>query len=145
MTIFVTGGTGKTSSRLAALLDSTETSYLVASRRGPSASSTHPVVAFDFTQPSTYSAPFEWAKENGSSAISAVYLVAPGAQEASDHMNAFMDYALKEHGVKRFVMCTGSLAQPGGPIFGGTWNRFLELEKSDGVGWCVLKPVWFFG
>jgi uncharacterized protein YbjT (DUF2867 family) len=56
-------------------------------------------------------------------------------------MIAFVDLAIK-HGVKRFVMLTGSEASRGGGVgSGGTWQHL----EDTGVEYCVLRATWFMG
>ncbi|KAI5203000.1 hypothetical protein E4T38_05290 [Aureobasidium subglaciale] len=92
MTILLTGGTGKTTLRLAALLQHANIPFLSTSRRGPSASS-FPTVKFDWDDSITWSATFIH------SIISAVYLTSGELSDPSSEINKFIDFA-KEKGVK---------------------------------------------
>lgn len=56
-------------------------------------------------------------------------------------MNTFVDYAIQEHGVKRFVLMGGTSSEPGGQHVGKVWSHLLER----GVDYCVLRPTWFMG
>ncbi|KAL9057990.1 MAG: hypothetical protein Q9162_001982 [Coniocarpon cinnabarinum] len=139
MTILLTGGTGKTSLQLAPLLTQASKPFLLTSRRGPAsfpADLQAHAVTFDFTDESTYENPFKAAKEP----ITAVYLVAPEVADPSPPEIAFINFAV-ERGVKRFVQLGGGTAVPGGPFFGGAWQRMLDL----GFQSTVLKATWFNG
>jgi festuclavine dehydrogenase len=135
MTILLTGGTGKTSLRLASLFDSASIPILLTSRRGPLASSTHPTVQFDWNIPSTWSNPFSTASD-----ISAVYLLSGELSNPAPILNAFIDFAI-EKGVRRFVLCSGSSCEYGGPFHGKIWQKLDEAK----VEWAVLRPSWFMG
>ncbi|THC99501.1 hypothetical protein EYZ11_001050 [Aspergillus tanneri] len=54
-------------------------------------------------------------------------------------MNEFVAYARHEHEVGRFVLVSGTSAQPGKPGMGMVWKNFLQT----GVDFCVLRPSWF--
>ncbi|GME28178.1 putative ergot alkaloid biosynthetic protein a protein [Neofusicoccum parvum] len=139
MAIFLTGGTGKTSIRIAGLLQDAKIPFLLGSRRGASAAPSGMVaVKFDWLDDSTFKNPFEHKLPSGE-AIKAVYLVAPEVDDPAPSMNAFIDYATKEHGVKRFVLMAGSSAEPGGWHVGKVWSHLLDI----GVEYAVLKPSWF--
>jgi festuclavine dehydrogenase len=135
MTILLTGGTGKTSLRLASLLHSSSTPVLLTSRRGPSASSTYPTVRFNWNDSTTWSNPFSAASD-----ISAVYLLSGELSDPAPILNAFIDFAM-ERGVKRFVLCSGSSCEYGGPFHGKIWQKLDE----SGVEYAVLRPSWFMG
>lgn len=152
MAILLTGGTGKTSLRIASLLQNAKIPFLLASRRGPAAAPEGmPAVVFDWLDASTYQAPFEYELTASGSAsgeqkknkekITAVYLVAPPAADPVSAMNAFVDHAIKEHGVKRFVLLGGSSTEKGSYHVGKVWEHLDEA----GVGICVLRPTWFMG
>ncbi|KAI4765059.1 NAD(P)-binding protein [Aureobasidium sp. EXF-3400] len=133
MTILLTGGTGKTSLRLASLLHSSSIPVLLTSRRGPSASSTYPTVRFDWNDSTTWSNPFSAASD-----ISAVYLLSGELSDPAPILNAFIDLTMSK-GVKRFVLCSGSSCEYGGPFHGKIWQKLDE----SGVEWAVLRPSWF--
>ena len=141
MAILLTGGTGKTSVRVARLLQEASISFLLASRRGEDAApSGMPATKFDWLDSSTWRKPFEHKFPNGES-IFAVYLVAPVVDDPETSMNAFINYAIKEHNVKRFVLVAGTSAQPGKFGVGKVWQHFLDI----GIDYCVLRPTWFMG
>ena len=61
-------------------------------------------------------------------------------------MNAFVDYAVKEHGVKRFVLIGGSSTELNGPNIGKVWQHFpdLNVESTARRGsMSVLHPERF--
>lgn len=141
MAVFLTGGTGKTSIRIAPLLQDANIPFVLGSRRGASAApSGTDAVKFDWLDDSTFPNPFEHKFPTGKT-ISAVYLIAPEVEEPAPSMNAFVDYAIKEHGVKRFVLLGGTSAKPGGRHVGKVWQHLLDI----GVDYAVLNPSWFMG
>lgn len=141
MAILLTGGTGKTAIRTARLLQDAKIPFLLASRRGEAAApSGMPATKFDWLDSSTFANPFEQKFPDGDT-ISAVYLVAPSVADPSTSMNAFVDYAVKKHGVKRFVLLGGSNTEVGGHHVGKVWQHLLEID----LGCCVLMPTWFMG
>ena len=141
MAILLTGGTGKTSVALARLLQDAKIPFVLASRRGQAAApSGMPAVSFDWLDETTFEKPFE-QKFPGGESISAVYLIAPSVPEPHISMNAFVDYAIKEHGVKRFVVLGGSTVEIGGMHVGKVWEHLIESK----VEYCMLRPTWFMG
>ena len=95
---------------------------------------------FDWFDSSTFANPFQHSFPNGER-ISAVYLIAPQSADPASVMNAFIDYAVKEHGVRRFVLVGGTHIKPSSNHVGKVWEHLLEL----GVEFCVLRPTWFMG
>lgn len=141
MAILLTGGTGKTSMRLSRLLQDASIPFLLASRRGEDAAPAGmPATKFDWLDSSTWGKPFEHKFPNGES-ISAAYIMAPIVDDPETSMNAFINYAIKEHNVKRFVFVAGTSAQPGKPGMGKVWQHLLDI----GIDYCVLRPTWFMG
>ncbi|PWY91234.1 NAD(P)-binding protein [Aspergillus heteromorphus CBS 117.55] len=139
MAILLTGGTGKTSVRLAQFLQKANIPFLLASRGARSGAPTGmPAVHFDWLDRSTWKSPFEHRFPGGDT-ISAIYLMEPLVAEPWEPMNAFIDYTLKEHKVARFVLVAGSSADPSRPGMGRVWQHLLDL----GVDYCVLRPSWF--
>jgi festuclavine dehydrogenase len=131
-TVLLTGGTGKTATRLAALLQAQNIPVLLTSRQGQSnIPSPFKGVKFDWADPSTYENPF-----NEDSTIDKVYLVAPPQID----MQPFVEVAMKK-GVKRFVLLNSLLSEKGGPAH-GKLHAFLA---ESGVDYCVLRPSTFFG
>ena len=140
MAIFLTGGTGKTSSRIAQLLQRTGIPFLIGSRRGEAAAPDGMIaVKFDWLDASTFRNPFEH-KFPRDETISAMYLVPPEVAIPGPPTNAFIDYAIK-HGVQRFVLLAGNHVEPGGPQLGEVWQHLLD----SAVEYCVLRPTWFMG
>jgi len=135
MTILLTGGTGKTSLRLASLLTSASIPVLLTSRRGPSASSAYPTIRFDWNDSTTWSNAFSTASD-----ISAVYLLSGELSDPALIINAFIDFAMSK-GVKRFVVCSGSSCEYGGPFHGKIWQKLDESK----LEYAVLRPSWFMG
>lgn len=141
MAVLLTGGTGKTSVRLARLLQDANIPFLLASRRAEdTAPSGMPAVKFDWLDSSTFKNPFQY-KFPDAEGFRAIYLVGPILDDPATPMNAFIDYAVKEHGVKRFVLLGGSPDEIGGPHLGKVWQHLVEL----GVEYCVLRATWFMG
>jgi nucleoside-diphosphate-sugar epimerase len=142
MAILLTGGTGKTSTRLARLLQNQHIPFLLASRRGTSAAPPPgmPAVKFDWLDKTTWQIPFQHKFADGSN-ISAVYMMEPLVSEPWIPLNDFIDYASKDHDVKRFVLVAGTSSELGKPGMGMVWQHFLDR----GVDFCVLRPSWFMG
>ena len=132
MTVLVTGGNGKTSSRLATLLKQDNIPVLVASRSG-SAPEGVKNCRFDWNDESTYGNPFEAASD-----ISSLYIVAPQGFDLLSATKPFIDYALKK-GVKRFVFLSASSIECGEPAHG----KVHEYIKSLGVEYGVLRRKCF--
>ncbi|KAJ5673956.1 hypothetical protein N7462_009395 [Penicillium macrosclerotiorum] len=136
MAILLIGGTGKTARRLARLLQEAQISILIASRRAEESGASSPgtdVVRFDWLDPSTYENPFKNAR------ITAAYIMNPIVENPDISMKAWIDYAIQNHGLRRFVLVAGTTASPGSPGVGGVWQHFLDT----GVDYCVLRPTWF--
>ncbi|KAK2462629.1 hypothetical protein APHAL10511_005362 [Amanita phalloides] len=141
MAVFLTGGGGKTSVRIASLLKDRGTPFLLGSRRGEAAAPPGmAAIKFDWLDPSTFSIPFQHSFPEGER-ISGIYLIAPEVAEPGPLMNAFIDHAVKEHRVKRFVLLAGNHIEPGGFNVGKVWQHLLDLN----VEYCVLRPTWFMG
>ncbi|KAL2071799.1 hypothetical protein VTL71DRAFT_13034 [Oculimacula yallundae] len=138
MAILLTGGKGKTSSRLGHLLKDAKIPFIMTSRRGDTGSSDDlPVAKFDLTDASTYENPFQHSSIKGDK-VTAIYLVLPETADPVTPTIAFIDHAVKEHGVKRFALLSGTTATKGGPTVGKLWEH---LDKID-VEYCVLKASW---
>ena len=143
MTVLLTGGTGKTSVRIARFLQDAKVPFVLASRKAEAggAPSGMPAVKFDWQDSSTFENPFQHKSLDGKKSISAVYLVAPEVADPTSCMTAFVDLAAKKHGVKRFVLLAGSTAVKGGWHVGKVWQHLDDV----GVEYCVLMPTWFMG
>lgn len=134
MAILLTGGTGKTSTRIATLLHTQHIPFVVACRNPPSTStSSYASVKFDWTDSTTWLTAF-------SHAIKAVYMMEPQVTEAWIPMIRFIDFAIAK-GVCRFVLCAGTTATRKADGMGRVWDAFIERE----VEYCVLRPSWFMG
>ncbi len=72
MTVLITGGKGKTASRLARLLKDGNKPFLVASRSGGNPTDGFPSCRFDWLDATTYAIPWSKVEE-----ITSVYLVPP--------------------------------------------------------------------
>jgi festuclavine dehydrogenase len=145
MAILLTGGTGHTSTRLAHLLQQSQIPLVLTSRKGQEAAPAGiEAVRFDFTDPSTYDAPFDHRNNDDDhpAQISAIYLVPPQAADPAAAMNAFIDHAVTKHGVRRFVLVTGSTVERDQPYgHGPTWKHLDDLA----VKYSVLRASWFMG
>ena len=142
MTILLTGSSGKTSSRLAALLTPSH-QILIASRSGASVNDI-PAVKFDWNDPSTYTNPYSHPQAQ-KSPIKAIYLVTrTGSTDPIVEMKPFIDIA-RERGVKRFVLLSTIREDENTPGKGKVHKYLKELEVEKGVEWTVLRPTWFMG
>jgi len=144
MTILVTGGTGKTGSRLANILHAAGHPIVVTSRSGtvPSslanAQNVH-AVKFNWLDSTTYLNTFT-TLPSSFSPIDRMYLVAPIGQ-SEDLLSVtkeFIDLAVTK-GVKRFVLLSGTHTEKGGPDIG----KIHEYLDQKGVEYFVLRPTWF--
>ena len=95
---------------------------------------------FDWLDSSTFENPFQNKFLDGES-ISAVYLISPAVPDPVPSMTAFIDLAVEKHGVKRFVLLSGSTAEKGGAHVGKVWQHLVDI----GVEYCVLRATWFMG
>ncbi|KAI9849499.1 MAG: hypothetical protein M1837_004119 [Sclerophora amabilis] len=139
MAILLTGGAGKTSSRVARFLQDAQIPFLVASRKGEAgAPPGMPATKFDWLDSATFENPFQHQFPGGER-IAAVYLVAPPVPDPVPPMKAFVDFAIEKHGVKRFVLLTGTSDEKGGGYTGKLWQYFIDI----GVEYCVLQATWF--
>jgi ergot alkaloid biosynthesis protein len=124
--VLVTGGKGKTGRRIASRLRAAGIDVAIGSR----------------TPDGPQDRRFDWADPSSASAFDgcdAVYLVAP--TDRTDHM-AVMRPLLEEamrRGVRRFVLLSSSLLEPGGPMMGEV-HAWLAKSAPE---WAVLRPSWF--
>ena len=139
MTILVTGSLGKTSSRLAAVLQSGGYSFLIASRSGKAGS--YPAVRFDWTDKSTWDLPFS-SSEAQNNPITAAYLVSPPVAEPFQYEQAFIDFA-RTKGVKRFVFLSASPVDDTNTSYGKVHAYLKRLGTDEGLEWAVMRPTWF--
>lgn len=141
MAILLTGGTGKTSTHVAHYLQGSKIPFLLASRKNESATVLGmPTTKFDWLDHSTHQNPFEYKFPDGER-ISAIYLIPPEVQDPAPSMNAFVDLAVQKHGVRRFVLLSGSLLTKGGYFTGQVWQHLEDI----GVDYTVLLATWFMG
>ncbi|KAK0491507.1 hypothetical protein IW261DRAFT_1438106 [Armillaria novae-zelandiae] len=135
MTVLITGGKGKTASHLARLLQDGNKPFLVASRSGGDPTDEFPSCRFDWLDATTYAIPWSKVEE-----ITSVYLVPPPVLDMLPPMKVFIDYCL-EKGVKRFVLLSASVVEPGGFAAGKVHEYLARID----VEYCVLRPTWFMG
>ena len=135
MTILLTGGTGKTATRIANLLNSANIPFLLASRRGPDAAPTgYAAVKFDWVDEMT------WKNLFDGNNIETIYMMEPQVAQPWIPMINFIDFARK-NGTKRFVLCAGTTAAIGKDGMGRVWEHYVKTH----VEYCVLRPSWFMG
>ncbi|KAI4726143.1 NAD(P)-binding protein [Aureobasidium sp. EXF-10728] len=132
MTILLTGGTGKTSLRLASLLANANIPVLLTSRQA-TPTSPFPCVTFDWNDKTTWTTPFTTAPD-----ITAVYLLSGNLHDPAPILNSFVDLC-RDRGVQRFVVCSGNSCEKGGPFHGKIWQKL----EDEGCEFCVLRPSWF--
>lgn len=129
-TILLTGGTGKTGSRIATRLAQSGVRARLASRGGGSVVGQESV-RFGWGEPDSYA---DALKD-----IEAVYLVAPS--DANDPFMAMLPFLerARDGGVRRFVLLSASSLEEGGPLMGRV-HAWLKAEVPE---WTVLRPSWF--
>ena len=103
MSVLVTGGTGKTGSRLAQKLREQGVEGCIAARNPPPGSEGR---RFDWGNRDTWAAALE--------GVSAIYLVPPPGGSDTSAMIEFAGLA-QNRGVRRFVLLSASLLPVGGP------------------------------
>lgn len=130
--ILLTGGYGKTSSRIAQLL--TEQGYLVhragRSTPKPGVKQAGEHVSFDWFDEANH--------DDLLQDVHAVYLVAPASLHPEEVMIPFVRRAL-DASVKRFVLLSSASIPEDGPIFGPV-HRYLREHAPE---WAVLRPSYF--
>jgi festuclavine dehydrogenase len=146
MSILLTGGIGKTSSRIASLLLERGIPTILTSRRaeGTQYSGTFVgrIVKFDWLDESTFENPFTFASALGPEGrIKAIYLVMPPFRADSfSVVKPFIDLAVSK-GVKRFVLMSVLATEKGMLGHGKVHEYLVDL----GVEYAILRPSWFFG
>lgn len=125
--ILITGGTGKTGSRLAQQLRERGLEPRVASR-SPRGEGT---VRFEWHERATFT--------DALAGVRAIYLVAPtDTASPLDAMRPFIEQAI-DSGISRFVLLSASSLEEGAPMMGSV-HAFL---KHHAPGWIALRPTWF--
>lgn len=125
--ILVTGGTGKTGSRVVVQLRANGISPRIASRNRKAAAT----VRFQWQDPTSFKAAFH--------EIEAVYLVAPtDTFDSIGAMQPALEFARKA-GVVRFILLSASSLGEGGPMMGAV-HAWLRANTPE---WAVLRPSWF--
>ncbi|QFU88190.1 NmrA family NAD(P)-binding protein [Amycolatopsis sp. YIM 10] len=124
MKTLVTGGTGTTGSRVAALVGP---SARVATRKPAAAGQ----VRFDWTAPETYGPAL--------TDIDRIYLVAPiGEADPAPIVEPFLAVA-RDSGVRRVVLLSSSAISEDTPRLG----KLQRLVREGFPEWTVLRPSWF--
>lgn len=128
--ILLTGGGGKTASRIARQLDARGARARRTSRSAADGDG-GPAVRFDWGDPGTHAPALDGAR--------AIYLVAPSnVADPLEAMTPFLRRAL-DAGVRRYVLLSASSLPEGGPMMGRV-HAFLRAEAPE---WVVLRPTWF--
>ncbi|MFE4709363.1 ergot alkaloid biosynthesis protein [Paenibacillus sp. NPDC056722] len=129
--ILITGGRGKTGTRIAERLEQQGYSYTTTLRNAQLITNPENEVHFDWYDSSTF---LPVLKD-----IERVYLVAPiGDPEPIKVMKPFIELAL-EKGVRRFVLLSSASISENGPVFGPVHQLLKELAPE----WTVLRPSYF--
>jgi len=124
--ILVTGGTGKTGSRLVEVLNRQGALAIPAARSVPPGG-----IRFDWADPTSW--------PSALNEVGAAYLVAPaGIGDPAEVMISFVETAIAS-GVERFVLLSGSPIEAGGPMVGKV-HSWLQNSSAE---WAVLRPSWF--
>ncbi|EHB66053.1 MULTISPECIES: NmrA family NAD(P)-binding protein [Paenibacillus] len=130
--ILLTGGQGKTSSRIAQLLHGQ--GYLIRragrSMPRPGEEQIGEHVPFDWFDDSNH---VDLLKD-----VQAVYLVAPASMHPEEVMIPFIRRAL-DASVRRFVLLSSASIPEDGPVFGAV-HRYLREHAPE---WAVLRPSYF--
>ena len=124
--VLVTGGKGNTGRRVAERLSAAGIEAVIGTRTPKDAKGKR----FDWSDP------FSATAFDG---CDAAYIVAP--TDRTDHlavMQPMLETAM-ERGVRRFVLLSSSLLDPGGPMMGEV-HAWLAKTAAD---WAVLRPSWF--
>lgn len=130
--ILLTGGQGKTSSRIAQLLQAQGVLVRRAGRSLPKPGDEQigEPVRFDWFDNSNHDQILQ--------DVHAVYLVAPPSMNPEDVMIPFIRKAL-DASVKRFVLLSSASIPEDGPVFGAV-HRYLREHAPE---WAVLRPSYF--
>lgn len=127
----ITGASGKTGSRIAAMLQNQNYPVRLAVRKKSASDLDDNQVHFDWYDPSTYAA----ALKN----VDHAYLVVPILDmKPEDVMIPFIKEAIWG-GVKRLVLLGSASIDEDGPVFGKVHQTLKELAPE----WAVLQPSYF--
>jgi uncharacterized protein YbjT (DUF2867 family) len=138
MSFLITGGKSQTGLVAARHLKDAGKRVTIGSRGGVSLDG-FDTVKLDWLDPSTLKAPFA----NGQT-YQGVYLLAPlgvGIVEICESILLFIDIAVA-HGVRHFVLLSGSMVDKAGDYGVAKVHRHLEEKKLDHF---VLQPTMFMG
>jgi ergot alkaloid biosynthesis protein len=125
MRVLVTGGTGKTGTRVAARLSADGHEAVIASRSGQEG------VVFDWFNPATYA--------DAALNIDGAYLVAPsGTFDLVAAMRPFIDTLIAQR-TGRLVLLSAASLDRGGPMMGAVHDYLADQAPR----WTVLRPSWF--
>lgn len=125
--ILVTGATGTTGSRVAAVLAERGVATRLATRNPRAAGQ----VRFDWASRDTH--------DDAVRGVSAIYLVAPiGVVDPVSLVEPFLEAALR-HRVRRVVALSSSALAEGAPGLGAI-HRLVRATMPE---WAVLRPSWF--
>ncbi|KAF8904863.1 hypothetical protein CPB85DRAFT_956236 [Mucidula mucida] len=96
----------------------------------------------DWFDSATFEAPFTTSL----GPVASVYLVAPpGVFDILSVMKPFIDLA-KSKGVKRFVLLSGGMAEPGGSLLSAqVTGKVHEYLLTLDVNYCVIRLSWVLG
>ena len=122
MVTVVTGATGTTGRRVAALLEAEGVEVRRASRSAPA--------RFDWTDPATHDVVLDGAE--------ALYLVAPMEEPDPASVVAPVLARALDRGLRRVVLLSSSLVEPSSWGLGGIATLVREAPE-----WTVLRPSWF--
>ncbi|WP_410768734.1 NmrA family NAD(P)-binding protein [Fontibacillus sp. BL9] len=129
--ILITGGKGKTGTRISKRLDQLGYSYISTLRNPKDITDPIKEVHFDWYDNST----FLPALQN----VDRVYLVAPvGDFEPINTMKPFIDLAL-EQGINRFILLSSASIPEDGPVLGPV-HQYIKKVAPE---WAVLRPSYF--
>lgn len=123
--ILITGGTGKTGSRLAVKLRKRGVAVRIASRTPETG-----MTQFDWMNTATFAPAVQ--------GMQSIYLVPPSTNDPLTAMRPFLDFALQS-GVQHLVFLSSSSLEEGGPMLGQV-HRYI---KEHAPTWVVLRPTWF--
>ncbi|MDT3429140.1 uncharacterized protein YbjT (DUF2867 family) [Paenibacillus forsythiae] len=130
--ILITGGNGKTGSRIAKRLMELGYSVRTAGRGKASSASIQDHMQFEWNDAASY--------DRVLSNVDKIYLVAPLlVMDPSAVMAPFLEKAVKA-GVRRVVLLSSASVPEDGPVFGKVHQAIRQLVPE----WAVLRPAYFF-